>query len=62
MLETPEQFLSQLNQMRKDLEDDPGDPEWVVLHHAFCFISYQMTEFKAYWAEVKEKESGVSGE
>ena len=62
MLETPEQFLSHSSQMRRDLEDGPGDPEWVILRHTFCFISHQMTEFKAYWAEVKEKESGAPGE
>ncbi len=57
MLDTPEEFLSQLNQMRKDLEDDPDDPEWVVLHHAFCFISYKFGEFGEYWREVKEGEN-----
>tara|TARA_B100000749_G_C18234265_1_gene385597 strand:- start:162 stop:335 length:174 start_codon:yes stop_codon:yes gene_type:complete len=55
-METVEQFLSQFNVMRKDLEDDPDDDEWVVLHHAFCFISYHISEFKDYWAEVKAKE------
>jgi hypothetical protein len=56
MLDTPEEFLSKLNQMRKDLDDDPDDPEWVVLHQAFCFISYKFGEFGEYWREVKEEE------
>ncbi|MBI2192148.1 MAG: hypothetical protein HYU36_09200 [Planctomycetes bacterium] len=53
-MESVEQFLSKLNQMRKDLEADPEDEEWVVLHHSFCFISYQINDFKKYWKEVQE--------
>lgn len=54
MVETAEQFLSKLNQMRKDLKEDPEDEEWLVLHHSFCFISFQMNEFKKYWKEVQD--------
>ncbi|MDP6504110.1 MAG: hypothetical protein QF886_10860, partial [Planctomycetota bacterium] len=58
MMDTPEEILSQLNLMRKDLEDDPDDPERVVQHQAFCFISYKFGEFGEYWREVKEGEHG----
>lgn len=61
-LDTVEQFLSQLNNMRKDLAADPDDPEWVVLHHSFCFISFQMSAFKKYWEEVKQREGAKKGE
>jgi len=34
--------------LRKDLQADPTDLEWLALHHAFCFISYKMTDFRKY--------------
>ncbi|MCG3121976.1 MAG: hypothetical protein GIKADHBN_00349 [Phycisphaerales bacterium] len=43
-----ETLLAELNRLRKDLDDDPTDLEWLTLHHAFCFISYKMTEFQKY--------------
>ncbi|MBC7771651.1 MAG: hypothetical protein H7210_04075 [Pyrinomonadaceae bacterium] len=43
-----ETFLAELNRLRKDLGEDPADLEWLTLHHAFCFISYKMSEFQAY--------------
>lgn len=43
-----ERILAELNRVRKDLGEDPTDLEWVAIHHAFCFISYQMAAFQAY--------------
>lgn len=43
-----ELLLSELNRLRKDLDEDKSDVEWQTLHHAFCFISYKMGEFQEY--------------
>lgn len=43
-----ETMLAELNRLRKDLDEDPGDIEWLTLHHAFCFISYKMGDFQKY--------------
>lgn len=43
-----EAMLSELNRLRKDLDEDKSDIEWLTLHHAFCFLSYQMAEFQKY--------------
>ncbi len=43
-----ETMLSELNRLRKDLDEDPTDLEWLALHHAFCFISYKTGEFQKY--------------
>ncbi|MFG0306030.1 MAG: hypothetical protein ACF8Q5_07420 [Phycisphaerales bacterium JB040] len=43
-----ERLLAELNRLRKDLDEDPSDIEWVTLHHAFCFISYKTGEFQEY--------------
>lgn len=43
-----ETLLAELNRLRKDLDEDPTDIEWLTLHHAFCFISYQMGAFQQY--------------
>lgn len=52
-----ETVLAELNRLRSDLDKDPEDIEWFTLHHAFCFISYQMGEFQKYLDEsVKEGE------
>ena len=50
-----ETLLAELNRLRKDLGEDRGDLEWLALHHAFCFISYRMSEFQAYLATVTEQ-------
>ncbi|MFG0326065.1 MAG: hypothetical protein ACF8SC_02190 [Phycisphaerales bacterium JB037] len=50
-----EVMLAELNRLRKDLDEDPTDIEWLTLHHAFCFISYQMGAFQAYLEEQTEK-------
>ena len=43
-----EKLLAELNRLRGDLDKDPGDLEWLTLHHVFCFVSYKMGEFQAY--------------
>lgn len=43
-----ETLLAELNRLRKDLDEDPSDLEWLTLHHAFCFISYKMGDFQKY--------------
>jgi hypothetical protein len=46
-----ERFLAELYRIRKDLDEDPSDIEWLALHHAFCFISYKMGDFQKYLDE-----------
>lgn len=46
-----EMFLAELNRLRKDLDEDPTDMEWLALHHAFCFISYKTADFQKYLDE-----------
>jgi hypothetical protein len=46
-----ETLLSELNRLRKDLDEDRSDIEWLTLHHAFCFISYKMGDFQRYLDE-----------
>lgn len=50
-----ENLLAELNKLRKDLREDPTDLEWLTLHHAFCFISYKMTDFQKYVLEQEQK-------
>lgn len=50
-----ETLLAELNRLRKDLDEDPTDLEWVTLHHVFCFVSYQMGAFQRYVDEQAEK-------
>lgn len=49
-----EEILAKLNELRHEAEDDKTDPEYLALHHAFCFVSYKMSEFQAYLDEVTE--------
>lgn len=51
-----EPLLATLNQLRKDAEGDPHDPEWLALHHAFCFISYKVNDFQAYLDTVADED------
>ncbi len=51
----PEPLLAELNRMRKDIGEDPSDVEYLALHHAFCFISYQMSAFEKYVHEADER-------
>lgn len=52
---TVEKILARLNDLRKDYqdEDDPENEQFLALHHAFLFISYNMDAFKKYVAEVQ---------
>lgn len=50
-----ETILAELNRMRKDLGEDPADLEWLAVHHAFCFLSYQMGDFQKYLDEEARK-------
>jgi len=45
-----ETLLAELDRLRKDVPRDEGDLEFLTLHHVFCFVSYKMTEFRAYVA------------
>lgn len=50
-----ETLLAELNRLRKDLDEDPADLEWVTLHHVFCFVSYKMADFQKYIDEQAAK-------
>ncbi len=54
---TAEQLLSKLNELRKDYqdEDDLDNLEFLALHHAFLFISYNMEAFKRYVQELQKQ-------
>lgn len=43
-----ETMLAELNRLRKDLDEDMSDIEWLTLHHVFCFVSYKMGDFQKY--------------
>ena len=43
-----EKILAELNRIRKDLGEDKSDIEWLAIHHAFCFLSYKMSDFQKY--------------
>lgn len=43
-----ETLLAELNRLRKDLDENKADLEWLTLHHVFCFVSYKMGEFQKY--------------
>ena len=52
-----EQVLSRLNELRKEYQDDddPNNEQYLALHHAFLFLSYQMDAFRRYLAEHNAK-------
>ncbi len=55
---TVEQLLSKLNELRKDYQDDDEDNlEFLALHHAFLFISYNMGAFKDYVKAEADKQA-----
>jgi len=53
---TADQLLARLYALRKEYEDDPEDPTYQALHHAFMFISYHMSQFKEYVQQESAKE------
>lgn len=50
-----EPFLAELNRLRKDVDEDKTDIEWLALHHAFVFISYKMGDFQKYLDEAEKR-------
>lgn len=50
---TVEQVLAKLQELRKEYEDDPEDPTYQALHHAFLFLSYKVADFKTYLKEAQ---------
>lgn len=50
-----ERLLAELDRLRKDLDKDPCDMEWVTLHHVFCFVSYKLGDFQKYIDEQAAK-------
>jgi hypothetical protein len=52
-----ETILAELNRLRKDLDEDPTDIEWLTLHHVFAFVSYKMGDFQKYLDEQTAKGS-----
>lgn len=50
-----EPLLAELNRLRQDLDPDPTDIEWLALHHAFCFISYKLSDFQRYLDEQTQR-------
>ena len=57
---TADQLLARLYALRKDYADDPEDETYQALHHAFMFISYNMSEFRDYVDKEHEKEKKES--
>lgn len=53
---TADQLLARLYALRKDYADDPEDETYQALHHAFMFISYNMSEFKNYVEKERKKQ------
>lgn len=51
-----EPILAKLNELRHEAEDDKTDLEYLTLHHAFCFLSYKMSEFQTYLNEVEKSD------
>ncbi len=50
-----ETLLAELNRLRKDIGEDQSDLEWLAVHHAFCFLSYKMSEFQKYVEDESSK-------
>ena len=50
-----EPLMAKLNELRHEVDDDKSSMEYLTLHHAFCFLSYKMSEFQAYLNEVEKK-------
>jgi hypothetical protein len=51
-----DQLLARLYALRKDFADDPEGEDYQALHHAFLFISYNMSEFRHYLDQEASKE------
>ncbi|MCY2943969.1 MAG: hypothetical protein DWI28_05610 [Planctomycetota bacterium] len=55
LLPDAEPLLAKLYALRKDYQDDEECDDYLALHHAFLFISYNMDAFKKYVAHEKQK-------
>lgn len=55
-----ETILAKLNELRHEAEGDPEDLEYLALHHAFCFLSYEMSELQKYLDEVSKQDASSS--
>ena len=53
---TAETILAKLNELRHEAEDDKTGIEYITLHHAFCFLSFRMSEFQRYLDEATAEE------
>ncbi len=51
-----DQLLARLYALRKDYADDPEDETYQAIHHAFMFLSYQMSAFRQYIEEENKKQ------
>ena len=50
-----ETILAEMNRLRKDLDEDKSDLEWLALQHAFIFLSYKIGDFQKYLDEAAER-------
>ncbi len=50
-----EPFLAELNRLRKEIGEDLTDIEYLSLHHAFVFLSYNMGDFQKYLDEAEQR-------
>lgn len=57
-----DQLLAKLYALRKDYADDPEDETYLALHHAFMFISYQMSQFREYIEQENKKKKSSKEE
>lgn len=57
-----DQLLAKLYALRKDYADDPEDETYLALHHAFMFISYQMSQFREYIEQENKKKKSSDEE
>jgi hypothetical protein len=57
-----DQLLAKLYALRKDYADDPEDKTYLALHHAFMFISYQMSQFREYIEQENKKKKSSEEE
>lgn len=50
---TAEQLMAKLYELRKEYhdEDDPDNEQYLALHHAFLFLSYNLEAFRKYLQE-----------
>ncbi|MCL5271337.1 MAG: hypothetical protein M1457_12485 [bacterium] len=57
-----EPILAKLYELRKDYADEPESDEYLALHHAFCFLSYKVSEFQKYLDDAQASAGGGDSE